>query len=304
VNKSNHIPPYLQQGNKIAIVATARKITLDEITPAIDLIKSWGLIPVIGNSIDTAHHQFADTDPKRTADLQYFLDQADIRAIWCARGGYGTARIIDQLKWKGFKQHPKWIIGYSDITALHAQVWQQTEIATLHATMPINISSNTPNAISTLQQTLWGKPCAYEALPAHPLNRMGKAKGRLIGGNLSVLYSLIGTASAPKPQGNILFIEDLDEYLYHIDRMMLSLYRSGFLAKLAGIVIGSMTDMKDNAVPFGSDAYEIIAHYTQSYNYPRLFNFPAGHIADNRALIIGGNYALNVAPAQCSLVNG
>lgn len=293
MNKTNIIPPFLKQGDKVAIIATARKITIDEIQPAIDLLKSWGLIPIIGNSIGTQHFQFADTDQQRATDLQFFLDAPDIKAIWCARGGYGTARIIDQLSWQAFCTYPKWVIGYSDITALQAHIWQQTKIATIHASIPVNIIGNTPQAIESLRLTLFGNIPSY-TLNAHQLNRQGTCKGTLIGGNLSVLYSIIGTKSALQAQNGILFIEDLDEYLYHIDRMMLSLYRSGFLAKLKGLVVGAMSDMKDNNIPFGSNAYEIIAQYVRNYDFPVLFDFPAGHIPNNNAIVIGKPYKLQI----------
>ena len=290
-------PQPLKAGDRVALTATARKITLSELQAAIELLDTWGLVPVIGNTIDQSYRQFSDTDARRAADLQHYLDRDDIRAIWCARGGYGTARFIDRLDWATFAQQPKWLVGYSDITALHCHIWRQLGISSLHATMPVNIATNTPDALQSLYNALFGRPLTYPPIAPNALNRAGRAKGRLVGGNLSVLYSLAATPSDLLPDSCILFLEDLDEYLYHIDRMMLALYRSGKLARLAGIVVGGMTDMRDNAIPFGKNAQEIIAEYVADYDYPVLFDFPTGHIANNQTLVIGGNYALDI-PTQ------
>lgn len=294
---SYSVPPPLKVGDRVALTATARKITLSELQAAIELLGSWGLVPVIGNTIDQSYRQFSDTDARRAADLQHCLDRDDIRAIWCARGGYGTARFIDRLDWATFARQPKWLVGYSDITALHCHIGRQLGISSLHATMPVNIATNTPAALQSLYNALFGKPLIYPPIAPNALNRVGRATGRLVGGNLSVLYSLAATPSDLLPDSCILFLEDLDEYLYHIDRMMLALYRSDKLTRLAGIVVGGMTDMRDNTIPFGKNAQEIIAEYVAEYDYPVLFDFPAGHIANNQALVMGGNYVLDI-PAQ------
>lgn len=298
----SYSPPPLQIGDKVAITATARKISLAELAPAIDLLKTWGLVPVIGDSIDRDYQQFAGTDEQRAAALQRFLDDPDIKAIWFARGGYGTARIIDQLDWSVFCRHPKWLVGYSDTTALQSHVWQCLQISSLHATLSSNVLKNTEQSLSTLRQALMGQSINYTPLLPNPLNRVGVASGELVGGNLSVLYSIVATPSDLQPQQCLLFLEDLDEYLYHIDRMMLALRRSGKLAQLSGLIIGGMTDMRDNAIPFGKNAYEIIAEHVQNYSYPVLFGFSAGHIANNQTLVIGGNHTMTVqSNAPCTL---
>lgn len=279
-------PLPLTIGDSVAIVATARKISLSEIALAIKQLQSWGLNPVIGQTIGLSHHQFAGTDDERAADFQTMLDSPDIKAILCARGGYGTVRIVDKLDFSRFRTYPKWIIGFSDVTALHSHIHQQCDVTTAHATMPIVFEKNTTEALKSLHQLLFGETLQY-TLPPHPLNRIGQAKGQLVGGNLSILYSLLGSPSDIDTAGKILFLEDLDEYLYHIDRMMMNLKRNGKLANLAALVVGSMTDMHDNTINFGKTTYEIIYEHIAEYTYPVVFNFPAGHIPDNRALIFG-----------------
>lgn len=293
-------PPPLKIGDKIGITATARKITHAEIAPAIALIEHWGLGAVVGQTIGTEHHQFAADDQARADDLSRFLKDETIKAVWCARGGYGTFRMVDKVDWHPLKKHPKWIIGYSDLTVLHSHLAHCLHLKSMHATMPINVLNNTPQALDSLKSALFGQIPQYAWQPT-PLNRSGQATGRLIGGNLSVLYSITASPTEANWQNKILFLEDLDEYLYHIDRMMLNLRRRGILAKLAGLVVGGMIDMHDNNVPFGKTAYEIIADYVADYHYPLAFDFPAGHISDNRTLIMGQTVRLNVAPNSAQL---
>jgi muramoyltetrapeptide carboxypeptidase len=290
-------PPYLKKGDKIAILATARKISKEEIEPAIAILKSWGLEAVLGKNLFKADHQFSGTDEQRAADLQVMLDDTSIKAIISARGGYGTIRIIDKINFSKFKKHPKWVIGYSDITMLHSHI-HTIGIETIHATMPINFTKN-KEATETLRRVLFGEKISYE-IKAHPLNRKGKANAELVGGNLSLLYALTGSASDIDTKGKILFIEDLDEYLYHIDRMMLNLKRSGKLKHLKGLIVGGMTDMKDNAIPFGKTAEEIILDAVKEYKYPVCFDFPAGHVDRNLALVLGKKVDLRVGK-NCSL---
>ncbi|OWY20189.1 LD-carboxypeptidase [Sphingobacteriales bacterium UPWRP_1] len=294
------VPPLLQRGNRVALLSTARKILPRELAPALPVFEEWGLEVVWGKTLQLEHHQFAGTEAQRLSDLQQALDDAHVKAIFCARGGYGTAQIIDELDFTNFIRNPKWIVGYSDITVLHSHLHTRLKTATLHATMPINFAGNTPQALQTLQQALFEKPPRYTFVP-HELNRPGIAKGQLVGGNLSLLYALIGTPSDINTSGKILFIEDLDEYLYHIDRMMNALLRSGKLHRLAGLVVGAMTDMKDNTVPFGEDACQIIARYVRPFGFPVAFGFPAGHIPDNRALILGKRAHLEVGAEHCGL---
>lgn len=290
----NRTPPPLNIGSRVVLVAPARKITLAECQPAIAQLQNWGFIVELGNSIGLEDNQFAGTDEQRAADFQYWLDQPDIAAIFCARGGYGVVRLIDRLNFRQFRHHPKWIVGFSDITVLHSHIYRYGHVATLHATMPALFSSNTPESLQSLYDALIGKSIVYH-IPPHPFNRQGTANAPLVGGNLSILYSLLGSPSDIDTDGKILFIEDLDEYLYHIDRMMVNLKRNGKLGRLAGLIIGGFTQMKDNTVPFGKSAYEIIAEHIAPYSYPVAFDIPAGHIADNCALILGNSVRLTVA---------
>ena len=278
-------PPILQKGDTIAILATARKNVDDNLKPAIDLLHSWGLEVVIGNTIGLDNNQLAGTDEERAADFQKQLDNPNIKAIWCVKGGYGTVRMIDLLDFTKFKQHPKWIIGFSDITVLHNHL-NTMGFKSIHGVMPITVPRATPEAIESLRLSLFGEKLNYN-IPSDPMNRTGSASGELVGGNLSILYSLLGSESAIDCNDKILFIEDLDEYLYHIDRMMMNLKRNGCLESIKGIIVGSMTKMKDNEIPWGKNAVEIVEDVTRKYNIPVIYNFPAGHIRDNRALVLG-----------------
>lgn len=280
-------PAPLKTGDKISLVAPARKISKQALLPAIELIERQGFTCCYEEALFSEDHQYAGSDALRAAQLQQALDDPGIRAIFFARGGYGSVRIIDQLDFNAFQQHPKWLVGYSDITVFHNHINRQLKIQTLHASMPINFSSNTRLSIDSLFQTLRGRPQTM-LFPAHPLNRPGRLGGALCGGNLSVLYSLLGSASFPETSGKILFLEDLDEYLYHIDRMMMALKRAGILSGLSGLVVGGMTDMNDNTIPFGKTADEIIREAVDAYDYPVYFGCPAGHVDDNRALVMGG----------------
>lgn len=284
-------PPYLIKGDKIGIVASARKISREELKPSTDILTSWGLEVVLGKNLFNDNHQFSGTDNERAEDLQTMLDDTSIKAIISARGGYGTVRIIDLLRFDTFKKHPKWIIGYSDITVLHSHI-HQLGIKTIHGTMPINFLKN-QEATETLRKTLFNEPFDY-TFDSHPLNRKGTAQGELIGGNLSLLVALSGSSSEMDTKGKILFIEDLDEYLYHVDRMMMNLKRAGKLSELAGLIVGGMTEMKDNAIPFGKSAEEIIMDAVKDYQFPVCFNFPAGHCDRNLSLILGREVKMKV----------
>ncbi|HSQ46312.1 MAG TPA: LD-carboxypeptidase [Lutibacter sp.] len=292
-------PSYLQKGDIVAIVSTARKITSDKIIPAIKLLEKWGLQVIIGETIGSEENQFSGSDEKRIADFQQQLDNPKVKAIWCARGGYGTVRLIDKLDFSAFKKQPKWIIGYSDITVLHSHI-HNFGIETLHATMPINIESNSQQTLESLKKSLFGKNLSYE-VSADEKNKSGNASGELVGGNLSVLYSLMGSNSSIKTDGKVLFIEDLDEYLYHIDRMCINLKRNGYFENLKGLVVGGMTDMHDNEIPFGKTAEEIILDCVSEYDFPVIFNFPAGHLDDNRTMIFGRKVTLDVGEIKSKI---
>lgn len=293
------LPPYLKKGDTIGILATARKVEMKALEPAIKLAESWGLHVVVGKTVGLDNNQLAGQDWQRATDLQEMLDNPSIKAIWSAKGGYGTVRIVDRLNFWKFKQKPKWIIGFSDMTVLHSHI-HTLGYATLHGLMGISVSRATPEAIESFKKSLFGDKLEY-SIPAHAFNKQGKATGEVVGGNLSVLYSIAGSKSEMDTKGKILFIEDLDEYLYHIDRMMMNLKRSGYLTNVKGIIIGGMTKMKDNDIPWGHDALEIIQDITKEYNIPICFNFPAGHIQDNRALPFGREATLEVTPTGTKL---
>ncbi|WP_109301708.1 LD-carboxypeptidase [Aquimarina sp. AU474] len=285
-------PDFIKKGDKIAIVSTARKIDVREIRESLAIIKKWGLEPVIGSTIEVEEHQFAGSDEIRRADFQNMLDNQDIKAIWCARGGYGTVRIIDQLDFSNFSKNPKWIIGYSDITVLHSHI-HNLGIATMHAAMPVDFHRGTQTAINSLKETLFGKNTGY-IVSSSKKNILGDTTGQLVGGNLSILYSLCGSSSAMDTTGKILCIEDLDEYLYHIDRMLQNLKRNGYFEKLSGLIVGGMNKMHDNNISFGKKPKQIILDIVKEYDFPVVFKFPMGHIEDNRALILGAEISLKV----------
>ena len=286
-------PDALQAGDRIAIVSTARKLKPDDIVDAMNLFRAWGLEVIEGEHLYSEDRQFAGTDSERAADLQQILYDKSIRAIFCARGGYGTVRIIDKLDFRTFNTDPKWICGFSDVTALHAHVQQHLNCESMHMAMPLTFPITSPEALERSRQVLFGEKLQYN-LKENPLNRSGDAEGVLIGGNLSVLYSLLGSGSFPKTENRILFLEDLDEYLYHIDRMMMALKRAKVLEGLAGLVIGGFSEMRDNEIPFGRSAQEIILEAVADFSYPVAANMPAGHIRSNMPLVMGRKLSMKV----------
>jgi muramoyltetrapeptide carboxypeptidase len=293
------IPEKLKIGDKIGIVSTARKITLEELSPAIKLLENWGFEVVFGPNLFEENNQFSGTIEQRTADLQSMIDNDAIKVILCARGGYGTVQIIDNINFHSLKKNPKWLIGYSDVTVLHSHL-NNLGIASLHATMPVNFANNSNNSLQSLKNFLLGKSNRIEC-KSHAFNRLGKVDAEIVGGNLSILYSLLGSNSDIDTEGKILFIEDLDEYLYHIDRMMMNLNRNGKLAKLKALIVGGMKDMNDNEIPFGKSVEEIILEHTKKYDYPICFGFPAGHINDNRCIKLGVKSVLKITKNGVSL---
>jgi len=289
-------PPYLKKYDKVAIVATARKVSHEELIPAIRIFESWGLEVVTGKNIYTEYNQFAGTDEERIAGMQEILDDPLIKAVFFARGGYGNIRIVDRIDFSGFLKNPTWIAGFSDVTVIHSHIHQCFGVETLHCTMPYSIYTfpAEKESCESMRKALFGEELVY-SFQAGELSRKGSAEGLLTGGNLSIIYSLTGSISDIETHGKILFIEDVDEYLYHIDRMMMNLKRSGKLSRLSGLIVGNMTDMKDNEVKFGNDAYSIIADAVKGYGYPVWFGFPAGHAVVNHALILGRKVLMDIS---------
>lgn len=294
------IPPFLKSGDRIRIVAPAGKISPEKIMPGIELLRNQGFEVLIGNHVFDANFQYSGTDHQRTADLQEAIDDPQTKAIICARGGYGSVRLIEYLNFSELKSNPKWLVGFSDITVLHS-VFHTLGIASIHGAMPGFYIQNeqASDSFFSLIDTITGKASDIN-FDTSSFNRNGIAKGELVGGNLSLLYSLNSSPYDLQTEGKILFIEDLSEYLYHLDRMMMNLRLSGKLTKLAGLVVGSFTEMKDNESPFGKSVEEIILEAVRGYDFPVCFNFPAGHIDQNLSLIMGAKYQLSVG-SDCTL---
>ncbi len=286
-------PPFLETGDKVGIVAPARSIPEESYPEIIRIIKQQGFEPIRGKSTHLFHGPFAGTDDERRADLQHMLDDEDIKAIFCLRGGYGTIRIIEELDFSQFLKTPKWLIGFSDITILHNKL-NQLAVASMHGQMPLNFVGRTENkGLEKLFDTLKGEALSYE-LEANTLNRPGQADAEIVGGNVAILCSLIGTPYDINTDGIILFIEEVGEYLYRFDRLMHHLKLSGKLANLKGLIVGGLSDMKDNEPPFGQSAEGIVADLVKDYDYPLCFGFPAGHIPENYPLIFGQKIELDV----------
>jgi len=296
------MPPYLKEGDTIGIVCPAGQMPYEKAQTAITTLQQWGFMTKTGATLGAQYNYFSGTDEERLEDLQRRMDDDSIKAILCARGGYGTSRIIDKLNFKKFKSNPKWIIGFSDISILHAHLFTKYNIASLHAPMAAAFTDNgyKNEYVRSLHDALLGKKALYTC-KSHPFNSNGKATGRLVGGNLSLLAHLQGTGSAIRTKNKILFIEDIGEYIYNIDRMMYQLKRGGKLKDLAGLIVGGFTQMRDTEVPFGQTAEEIIRDVVKEYNYPVCFNFPVSHEKENYALKIGVKYKLTVNKKNVSL---
>ena len=287
---------YLKQGSKVAIAAPARCVTHEEMAFAIHWLKELGFVPVYDDRLFAVHHIFAGDDDFRASVFQEYLDNEEIEAIWLARGGYGSIRIIDKLDFTKFLQHPKWIAGFSDSTVIHGKL-SRLGVPSLHSPMPFYFANKTEEAKQSLFNALTGK-CLHYEFPANPLNRLGKMEGEIVGGNLSVLMGMNGSDIFPETDGKILFIEEVDEYIYHIDRMMRGLKRAGKLAHLKGLIVGGLTQIKDNTHPFGQTAEEVIAEAVSEYDYPVCFGFPAGHFDDNRVLVFGQKSRIEITKSQ------
>lgn len=300
-------PKPLCKGDLIAIIPTARAISAEELKEGIALAESWGLRVRLGAGVGRKHFQQAGTDQERAADLQAAINDPEVRAIWCARGGYGTVHLMDKLDLNPLRKDPKWITGFSDITVLHNAL-HNLGVASLHAQMPFMIGNKTEACRETLRAALFGEAqeISYsfaDAKTEEPLTRTGEAEGQLVGGNLSILYALRGSQLDIDPAGKILYLEDLDELNYHLDRMLQNLKYSGWFKNLAGLVIGHMTDMHDKNEhdPFGQTVNAMIKAAMDYVNYPVCSGFPAGHDADNRTLIMGQKAKLSVTNEDATL---
>ncbi len=299
---SIHIPRFLKSGDSVAFTCPASPVENKKLAEGYRTLRQMGLNVFYGDTVGKHWQRFGGTDKERTADLQHLLDDDKINAIIFARGGYGTMRMIDGINWEKFKQNPKWLVGFSDLTAVHLHVHANFSIPTIHGAMASNISTN-PNDIAsqTLLNILFGKRVEY-SIAGHKMNREGFTQGKLVGGNLSLQQACAASKSDIKTDGKILFIEDVSEYKYTIDRMMMNLKRSGKLDHLAGLVVGQFTATKTNAEePFSQSIEEIIMDKVEEYKYPVCFNFPAGHIKNNRALKLGVDYDFNVSNKSVSL---
>lgn len=276
-------PPYLKPGDKVGIVSTAKRTEAHEIEQGLAVLKSWGLKPVIGQNTFNECGFFAGTDEERLSDLQQMLDDDSIRAIFFTKGGYGTLRIVDGIDWTIFRQNSKWLVGYSDITLLHSHI-HNFGVESLHAVMLQGYAKSTIASHDTIRQALFGENLTYEIAAAPDNTLTGSIEGTLIGGNLSMLYAIIGSESDVDTDAKILFIEDIDEYRYHYDRMLVSLKRAGKLRNLKAVIVGQMVDIKESTIPWGKDYREITLEH---FDCPVVFDFPAGHVSDNRALTFG-----------------
>jgi muramoyltetrapeptide carboxypeptidase len=296
-------PPYLEKGDTIGIACPSGFMPVEKASECIRVLnEEWGFQTKVGKTLGNRFNYFSGTDEERLNDFQQMLDDDEIRAILCARGGYGLSRIIDKISFKKFKKQPKWIIGYSDITILHCHLYSNYYISSLHAPMAaaFNDAGYVNRFVQSIKNALEGKKTKYFCDP-HEFNKKGEAVGEVIGGNLSLLTHVIGTDSDFKTRGRILFLEDVGEYLYNIDRMMYQLKLSGKLSKLAGLIIGGFTDNKDTENPFGQTAYEIIRDAIHEYDYPVCFGFPVSHEKENYALKIGVGYKLKIGKTKISL---
>ena len=289
-------PPYLKKGDTIGLVCAAGYMSADRVQNCINTLEAWGYKVRVGSTVGSdSLTYFSGTDEERLNDLQQMLDDDSVNAVLFARGGYGITRIIDKVDFSKFKSKPKWLIGFSDITLVHLHVFSNYKIATLHAPMAGAFNDEDVNNkfLTSLRKAMEGKHLSYK-VPSHPFNRKGEAVGELVGGNLALIAHSIGTASDVKTRGRILFIEDVGEYLYNVDRMMHQLKRAGKFDKIAGLIVGSFTDNKDTERPFGTTAEVIIKEIVAEYKFPVCFGFPIGHGRENLALKVGEGYKLKV----------
>jgi len=298
-------PPYLKVGDTVAIVAPSGilKNRQREVQQASDLLKSWGLNVVVGKHVFSQDNHFAGTDDERCEDFQNAMDDPTISAIWCARGGYGAVRILDKLDFTKFKTQPKWLIGYSDITALHS-LFHNQGFETIHAMMCVSLTKDLEGleqTVATFKSAIFGETLTY-TLAGTNYNRIGTASGELVGGNLTMLHTMLGSETSIDTSGKILFIEEIGEYKYHIDRMLQSLKRAGYFDNCAGVIVGDMTKLRKNTTLWGTSIEQLILDALADYDFPIAFNMPAGHEDDNRAMFLGRTVQLTVGTEQSTVV--
>lgn len=292
-------PPFLKKGDKVAIVALASKLNPEDINSAINLMqKNWGIEVIVGESVGASYFNFSGTDDVRLRDFQQQLDNKEIKAVFSARGGYGSSRIIDFVDFTKFKKNPKWIIGFSDITVIHGQL-QVLGYQSLHAPMPKTFMRDY-DSVQKLEAFLFGKNVHYTIQP-NSFNKPGIGAGQIVGGNLCILAHLIGSKSEVDTDGKILFVEDISEYLYNIDRMMIQLKRAGKLKRLAGLIVGDFSDVKENDELFGKTFHEIISEHTAEYDFPICYDFPVGHEAINWTIPCGRFASLSIDSEEVRL---
>ena len=286
-------PQPINPGDLISILAPAKSIDKSIVDYAKDFLVQRGFEVNVSAHCTGRHHYYSGTDEERISDLQSAIDDSEVMAILCARGGYGSVRVFDRLDWTKFREQPKWIIGFSDITVFH-HILQSMDIQSIHGTMPLNFESNSKEALQTMLMAAGGESFKIQ-VDSSEKNKEGSAKGELIGGNLSIIYSLLGSQYAFDFRNKILFIEDLSEQYYHIDRMLYALKLHGVFDQISGLVVGGMTDMKDTEVSFGKDVYDLVLEHLEGKQIPICFDFPCGHINDNRAMIVGADVFYQVS---------
>jgi muramoyltetrapeptide carboxypeptidase len=299
--KTLTIPAYLKEGDTVAIISPSGVVDRDVIQKAVVILKASGFNVVMGENVFRQNGCFAGSDTERLSDLQRATDDPDVKAVFCSRGGYGVSRIIDRVDFSSLKKNPKWYVGFSDITVLHLWLNKLCGLVSLHAEMPLNYSNpkKTPESYKSVIKALKGEPETITWKSSHPATV--SVRGPLIGGNLSLIYSLTGTPAEPDTDGSVLFIEEVGEYYYHLDRMMTSLRLTGKLNNLAAMIVGGMEKMEQGNVTYNKSSEEIILDIAGHYNYPIIFNFPAGHISDNRAVYMGREAVIKQNGLEASL---
>lgn len=294
------IPPLLKRGDKIGIVSPSRMILESQVEKAMQIFREWGLDVVKGQNLFSQHGYFAGRDDQRREDLQRMLNDPSIKAIFCSRGGYGMTRIVDQLDLTAFRKYPKWVIGFSDITALHLHLHRHA-ICSIHGLMPVQYDyMGTEESLASLKKLLFEGEVNYE-FPSQPMNQCGRAEGEMIGGNLSLVAESLGTPTEVDTTGKILFLEEIDEYLYKVDRMFMQLKRAGKLDNIQGLIVGDFSEMKDTQIQFGTDIYGLIADHFSDMQIPIVYNFPVGHEAYNLAMPCGKKVILEVTQTTTRL---